>query len=60
MPTVKVSALQPGATIVLMTGELATVKEVTNRGTHKDALFIRLRGRPPLHVSWDADIEVVS
>lgn len=50
-----ISELRAGD-IVVVDGVECTVREVTNEGTHKDALFVRLRGRPPLHLRWDAKL----
>lgn len=49
--------LKPGDVIVV-DGERCMVRGVEY--THKDAVKIWLRGRSPLHVKWDADVERVS
>lgn len=53
----KAAYLKPGHVIrVGPYGEKFTVREV--RSTHKDGIAIRLRGRAPLYVRWDADFWV--
>ena len=53
----KAAYLKPGHVIrVGDTGERVTVREV--KYTHKDAVAIRIRGRSPLYVRWDADFWV--
>ncbi len=42
--------------VVLVDGERHVVREV--KPTHKDAVQIRLRGRAPLYLAWDAEVEV--
>lgn len=42
--------------VIIWGEQRLVVREVTNMGTHKDALFIRVFGREPLHVGWDAEI----
>lgn len=55
--TVRVRDLKPGHQI-LVKGVFARVRAV-ELGHHKDALTVRLRGREPLHVQWDATIKLL-
>jgi hypothetical protein len=54
---VRAAYLAPGD-VILVDGERCTVRDVEY--THKDAVRVRLRGRRPLHLKWDADVERVS
>lgn len=51
----KASYIQPG-TVILVDGERLLVRDV--QPAHKDAVWIRLRGRPPLYRQWDDEVEV--
>lgn len=52
---VRVNALKP-FDVIVWCPERLVVREVTNRGTHKDALIVRVFGHAPMQVPWDAEI----
>lgn len=59
---VKAAYLKPGTSILVGDPyrgprERAVVRDVEY--THKDGVCVRLRGRKPLHLRWDEEVEVV-
>lgn len=51
----KASYLKPGD-VILVSGERAVVRAIEH--PHKDAATIKLRGRKPLYLRWDDEVEV--